>query len=58
MAFRESFKAKENEAFTDPDGQEMIMVRGECLPILRLHELYKVQSAVHERWHYNDCRNR
>ena len=47
-SIRESFKAKENEAFTDPDGQEMIMVRGECLPILRLHEMYKIQNAVNE----------
>lgn len=47
-SIRESFKAKENEAFTDPDGQEMIMVRGECLPILRLHEMYDIRNAVEE----------
>lgn len=45
-SIRESFKAKENEAFTDPDGQEMIMVRGECLPILRLHQTYNIRNAV------------
>ncbi len=47
-SIRESFRAKENEAFTDPDGIEMIMVRGECLPILRLHKLYMIQTAVTE----------
>jgi len=47
-SIRESFKAREDEAFTDPDGQEMIMVRGECLPILRLHEMYKIKTAVNE----------
>jgi len=24
------------------------MVRGECLPILRLHEMYKIKTAVNE----------
>ncbi len=47
-SIRESFKARENEVFLDPDGQEMIMVRGECLTILRLHELYKIQTAVRD----------
>jgi two-component system chemotaxis sensor kinase CheA len=47
-SIRESFRAKEDEAFTDPDGLEMIMVRGECLPILRLHNLYKIQTTVSE----------
>ncbi len=47
-SIRESFKAKENEVFTDPDGMEMIMVRGECLPILRLHRIYKIETSVTE----------
>ncbi len=45
---RESFKAKEDEVFTNPDGLEMIMVRGECLPILRLHKLFKIETAIEE----------
>lgn len=28
----------------DPDGNELIMLRGECHPILRLHQFYKVQT--------------
>ncbi len=47
-SIRESFKAKEEEVFTDPDGQEMIMVRGECLPILRLHKIYKLLTPITE----------
>jgi two-component system chemotaxis sensor kinase CheA len=47
-SIRESFKAKEDEVFMDPDGMEMIMVRGECLPIMRLHKIYKLETAVTE----------
>ncbi len=28
------------------DGSEMIMLRGECLPIIRLHSLYEIESKV------------
>lgn len=45
---RESFKARQDEVFTNPDGLEMIMVRGECLPILRLHKMYKITTSVIE----------
>ncbi len=41
---RESFRPKENDIIKDPDGNEMIMVRGKCYPILRLHEVYKLKS--------------
>jgi two-component system chemotaxis sensor kinase CheA len=47
-SIRESFKAKEDEVFTDPNGLEMIMVRGECLPILRLHKIYRIETAITE----------
>lgn len=46
VSIKESFRPKENEAFKDPDGNEMIMIRGQCYPILRLHELYKVKTEV------------
>lgn len=45
-SIKESFRAKEKDIITDPDGNEMIMVRGQCYPILRLHELYKVRTDV------------
>lgn len=42
----QSFKPLEKDIFTDPDGSEMIMVRGECYPVVRLSELYKVKGAI------------
>ena len=36
---------EEREIFQDPDGNEMIMVRGECYPVIRLHQLYHVKDA-------------
>ena len=47
-SIRESFKARDKDVFTDPDGLEMIMIRGECLSILRLHKMYKLETAVTE----------
>jgi len=44
-AIRESFKAKVRDIITDPDGNEMIMVRGECHPILRIHKLFRVPGG-------------
>ena len=34
------------EVIVDPDNNEMIMVRGQCFPILRLHDIYHVQTDV------------
>ncbi|MDF2675254.1 MAG: chemotaxis protein CheA [Clostridiales bacterium] len=51
IAIKQSFRPKETDIITDPDGNEMIMVRGACYPILRLHQLYKVkdvQELIHE----------
>ncbi len=46
ISIKESFRPKETEIFHDPDGNEMIMVRGECYVIRRLHELYKVKTNI------------
>jgi two-component system, chemotaxis family, sensor kinase CheA len=43
---RESFRAKESDVIRDPEGNEMIMVRGQCYPILRIHERFKVDTEV------------
>jgi two-component system chemotaxis sensor kinase CheA len=43
---KESFKPKKDDIIRDPDGNEMIMVRGMCYPILRLHELFKVNTSI------------
>lgn len=46
VSIKESFRPKENTVFKDPDENEMIMIRGQCYPILRLHEFYKVKTEV------------
>lgn len=45
-SIKESFRSKEGEVFKDPGGNEMIMIRGMCFPILRLHEHYKVETGI------------
>lgn len=48
ISIRESFRPKENDIFSDTNGNEMIMVRGQCYPILRLNELLKVKTDITE----------
>ncbi len=47
-AIKESFKANEKDLINDPDGNEMIMIRGECHPIIRLHRLFGVKTEIEE----------
>ena len=42
---RESFKAETDQIFTDPDGNEMIMIRGKCYPIIRLQKIYNLDDC-------------
>lgn len=44
----QSFRPKEADTIIDPDGNEMIMFRGKCYPILRLHELYDINTEITE----------
>jgi two-component system chemotaxis sensor kinase CheA len=46
VSIKESFKASGSDLFTDPDGNEMIMIRGECYPVLSLHELFMVKTGI------------
>lgn len=43
LSIQESFKPNIQDVFFDPDGREMIMIRGECYPIVRLHELFGIE---------------
>ncbi|OEH84867.1 chemotaxis protein CheA [Desulfuribacillus stibiiarsenatis] len=43
---KESFRSREEDIIKDPDENEMIMVRGECYPVLRLHEHYQVRTEI------------
>ncbi len=46
ISIKEFFRPRLSDVITDPDGNEMIMVRGNCYPILRLHKIYKVQTDI------------
>jgi two-component system, chemotaxis family, sensor kinase CheA len=48
ISIKESFRPKQGDILTDPDGNEMIMVRGRCYQVCRLHEVYKVETDVTE----------
>lgn len=45
VCVKEFFRARREEIITDPDNNEMIMVRGLCYPVLRLYEYYHVKNA-------------
>ena len=44
LNIKESFKPRQSDIIIDPDGREMIMFRGECLPIVRLHKLFRTRT--------------
>ena len=45
ISIKEFFRPNERDVITDTDMQEMIMVRGQCYPILRLHKIYRIKDA-------------
>jgi two-component system chemotaxis sensor kinase CheA len=45
-AIKESFRPNASSIITDPNGNEMIMVRGNCYPIQRLNVIYGVETEV------------
>jgi two-component system chemotaxis sensor kinase CheA len=46
MSIQESFRPKNSEIFKDPEGNRMIMVRGNCYPVLKLHEFYDIETEI------------
>ncbi|HWR22102.1 MAG TPA: chemotaxis protein CheA [Feifaniaceae bacterium] len=48
LSILKSFKPSPGEAFKDPDGNEMILIRGKCYPIVRLHRLFDIEGAQTE----------
>jgi two-component system, chemotaxis family, sensor kinase CheA len=46
LSIRESFRATDHAVIHDPDGNEMLMIRGACYPVLRINQLYKVPTTV------------
>ncbi len=43
LTIREAFKPDRQNILLDPDGSEMIMIRGECHPVFRLHRLFNLK---------------
>ena len=43
---RESFKAEASQLLNDTNNNEMIMIRGVCYPILRMHEKFDIETEV------------
>jgi two-component system chemotaxis sensor kinase CheA len=48
VSIKEAFRPAEHAIVQDPDGHEMIMLRGQCLPIIRLHTAYSIETSVTE----------
>jgi two-component system chemotaxis sensor kinase CheA len=46
LSIKESFKPKMRDITKDPDGNEMITMRGSCYPILRLHKVFSIDTDV------------
>ncbi len=47
-SIRESFKVTPNQLVKDTTGREMIMIRGECFPLIRLYQLYDLQPNTED----------
>ncbi|MDF1616294.1 chemotaxis protein CheA [Petrocella sp. FN5] len=48
VSIKESFRPLNKEIIRDPEGREMIMVRGLCYPIIKLYEHYGLQTNVQD----------
>ncbi|HEX2938210.1 MAG TPA: chemotaxis protein CheA [Ruminiclostridium sp.] len=46
VSIKESFRAKDEDIIYDNDGNEMIMIRGNIYPIIRLYDLFKIDTEV------------
>ncbi|WP_310603337.1 chemotaxis protein CheA [Anaerosporobacter sp.] len=44
-AVKEIMSVKEENLIHEPNGEEFVMVRGECLPVVRLEERYGISNA-------------
>jgi len=46
ISIRESFRMNEKDVIDDGDGNEMIMIRGTCYPVLRIHRMFAIKNAI------------
>jgi len=47
-SIKETFRPKAADLIKDPEGNEMILVRGRCFSIMRLHERFALEPDEHE----------
>lgn len=47
-AVKEFLNLKENSLIREPDGEEYIMVRGECYPVIRLNKKFRLEEGLEE----------
>ena len=48
ISIKESFRPKVEDIIIDPDGNEMIMVRGQCYAVVRLHKCFNVKTEIRD----------
>ncbi|SKA89762.1 Signal transducing histidine kinase, homodimeric domain [Paucidesulfovibrio gracilis DSM 16080] len=48
LSIRESFRPEPKMVTMTMDGQEVVKVRDDMIPVVRLHELYKTEPDVHD----------
>jgi len=46
LSIKETFKPNKRDIAADPDGNEMICMRGSCYPIIRLHKIFGLKTDV------------
>ncbi len=46
-SIRESFKISAKQIVKDVNDNEMVMIRGECYPVIRLYQAFGIETAVH-----------
>lgn len=43
---RQSFRPKNEDIIKDLNGNEMVMIRGECYTVFRIHEIYDIKTDI------------
>lgn len=48
ISVKESFSVKNQDVIMDPNGNEFMMLRGKCYPILRMHRRFNIASKTED----------
>lgn len=46
ISIRKSFKPDKKDIIRDVQGNEMIMIRGNCYPVIRAHRLFNIETTI------------